>query len=214
MDEWELEVFRFTDDPDVSASINRHFAGTEISAGQETRIDERSAGRVEFGEPSVVGELRQGGDTRVGGYGVVGIRAEAGEDSLAGAVHDDGYALEAVADKRGVNEARAIRGHFADEWRGIRKLSRDSGLKYARSDRPERAGVTVDISVAGGVKSDGLRADRTSAAVLWRGIPDEGTVTQRSRGKEFGEKDQRIPSPRSVVLDSMQRAGSYRKICV
>src|SRR5690349_14903091 len=150
MDEREMEVACSAHDPDISVCIKRHFAGTEVTAGQETRIDERGTGRVEFGKPSAAGELRQGSDARVRGYWVVRIWAEACEDRLTGAVHGDGYALEPGTDKRGVNQAGAVWRYLADEWGGIRKLSCDGGLKGARSDRPESTGVAVDVSVASG----------------------------------------------------------------
>src|SRR5579864_8171304 len=177
MDERKLEVFRFTDDPDVSTSIETQCAGTKITAGQEARIDERATARIEFGKPSVVDERRQGADTRVRRYGVGRIWTEAGEDRLTGAIHGNGYALKAQTNECRVAQARSVRGHFGDEGRGIRKLSRDGGLKYAWSNRPECAGVAVDVSIAAGIKSDGCRADRTSASVLWCSIADNGAVT-------------------------------------
>src|SRR6476620_5135129 len=50
MNNWELEVACSTDDPDIAVSIERHCAGTEITAGQETRIDECGTRSVEFGQ--------------------------------------------------------------------------------------------------------------------------------------------------------------------
>lgn len=70
MDERELEVFRFTDDPDVSACIESQCAGTEIASGHETRIDQPGTRGVKFGEPSAGDELWNCGDSRIGCYGV------------------------------------------------------------------------------------------------------------------------------------------------
>ena len=115
MNEWELEVPCSTDDPDVSASIDRHRCGSEVTASDKTRIDERGPSGIEFSQAPADGELRKRADTRIGRHGICMTRARASDDGLSRTVHGNGYALKAVTDKRRVNKAGAIRSHLGDE---------------------------------------------------------------------------------------------------